>query len=50
MADAKGVDHRLFRRKLRAGKFPWHISNDRWMVVIDSDQHRDMARVLATLL
>ncbi len=49
MATAAGINHRLFRRKLRAARLAWHGVNDRWTVRLGSTEHRDMERVLAAL-
>lgn len=46
MARAAGVDPKLFRRELRAERFPWHRHNDRWTVTEGSDRHIEMRRVL----
>ena len=49
MALDHGVDRRIFRRALRAARFPWHGWNERWTVERGSPQHQQMRAVLQDL-
>jgi hypothetical protein len=49
MADAAGVNPKTFRQALRAANLSWHSHFSRWEAEVDSPEHEDMRRVLATL-
>jgi hypothetical protein len=49
MAEADGVNPKLFRKELRKQQFPWHIPTHRWTVPKDSPEYSDMLKVLESL-
>ncbi len=50
MAKANGIDPNAFRSALRTEELPWHGRFDRWKVVHDSPEHKDMKRVMRGLI
>ena len=49
MAKSVALNPKPFRAALRRERFSWHRHNERWTVLRDSPEYRDMLRVLNRL-
>jgi hypothetical protein len=50
MAQAAGIKPTAFRQRLRVAHFSWHIAGKGWLVVVGSDEHKDMKTVLESMV
>lgn len=54
MARNAGIDPKKFRRALRkekeVGAFSWHVKHKSWSVLPGSPEHKEMLRVLKSLI
>jgi len=49
MATERRISEKRYRDALRKENFSWHKPYDRWIVIVGSEQHKAMLRVLDKL-